>query len=105
MQVSTGAKVAAEGLLNGSLGLMVKEQVTGEVECFIVAEQQVIMKVTGLEAPLLLLMLSYCFDTTFPDGTKYMYCFLEAALFGMKPKKVPSVVDRMHANLFEVRHT
>ena len=49
--------MAAEGLLNGSLGLMVKEQVTGEVECFIVAEQQVIMKVTGLEAPLLLLML------------------------------------------------
>ena len=93
VQVSTGAKVAAEGLLNGSLGLMVKEQLTGEVECFIVAEQQVIMKVTGLEAPLLLLMLSYCFDTTYPDGTKYMYCFLEVALFGMKPKKVPSVVD------------
>lgn len=48
MQVSTGAKVAAEGILNGSLCLMVKEQVTGEMECFIVAEQQLIMKVTGL---------------------------------------------------------
>jgi hypothetical protein len=95
LQVSTGAKVAAEGILIGSLGLMVKEQVTGEVECFIVAEQQVLMKVTGLEAPLLLLMLSYCLDTTYPDGTKSMYSFLEVALLGMKPKKVASIVDRM----------
>ena len=95
MQVSTGAKVAAEGILNGSLCLMVKEQVTGEMECFIVAEQQLIMKVTGLEAPLLLLMLSYCLDTTYPHGTNSMYCFLEVGLLGMKPKKVPSVVDRM----------
>ena len=89
--------MAAEGLLNGSLCLMVKEQFTREVECFIVADQQVIMKVTGLETPVLLLMLSYCFDTTYPDRTKYMYCFLEVALFGMKPKKVSStcIVDRM----------
>lgn len=49
----------------------------------------------AIEAPLLLLMLSYCLDTTYPHGTNSMYCFLEVGLLGMKPKKVPSVVDRM----------
>ena len=80
MQVSIGTQVAAEGILNGYLCLMVKEQLTGELECFIVAEQQLIMKVTGLEAPLLLLMLSYCLDTTYPHGTNSMtlYCFFRS---------------------------
>ena len=47
--------------------LMVKE-IPGELEVFLVCEHQVLTKVTGMEAPLVLLAAYYAYNMSYPKG-------------------------------------
>ena len=75
--------------------LLAKELPVGEVEVFLVCEQQVITKVTGIEAPMALLAAYYSYNMSYPKGTNSFFTFLEIKLCDLKIDRIPVVVSNL----------
>ena len=71
----------AAGVTELAPTLVVKEQLSGDVEVFICCENSILTKVTGVEAPIFLLAAYYSFNIQYPKGLTSLFSLLALHLY------------------------
>lgn len=90
------ALCAAESSTIGPPSVLIKEQISGSFNSYLIAENTLLCEVLVVEVPLLLLAAYYTFNVVYPHGLTSLFTFLGIYLCDLRPaKKIPAIVDKM----------
>ncbi len=62
---------------------------------YLIAENNVLFEMNSEEVPVCLLAAFYVFNMQYPCDQSYFFIFLSISLFGIKPKKIPAIVESL----------